>query len=210
MVSFNRTFMELKVLYQEHTQTRAPVSIEPLWNWKHWFVVYLQCKLKVSIEPLWNWKHKIMCKVKYCASFNRTFMELKVWLLAWSWVAAAVSIEPLWNWKRMSTWKYCKNVVFQSNLYGIESVQQIAALFSAPKFQSNLYGIESLLQISGVMLVKRFQSNLYGIESTAIAMTITRNAVSIEPLWNWKFNTDSLCKRSLIVSIEPLWNWKDG
>ena len=54
--SFNRTFMELKLLYDNRRGIAEEVLIVPLWNWnlRPWAIPYRLCR------------------------FNRTFMELKL------------------------------------------------------------------------------------------------------------------------------------
>ena len=81
----------------------------------------ITANIKVSIAPLWNWKKTSTLLDGQNSSFNRTFMELKVGLLALEIVKAIrfnrtfmelkaanvnyqqalenVSIAPLWNWK---------------------------------------------------------------------------------------------------------------
>ena len=97
--SFNRTFMELKLInhrpksgdmrvlivplwnwnqhYQQQQQTLAKVFIVPLWNWNS--LVISSCILlsNVLIVPLWNWNTTCCWVLEQCNSFNRTFMELK-------------------------------------------------------------------------------------------------------------------------------------
>ena len=58
---FNRTFMELKLMFADEVESIKAVLIVPLWNWN---------RRKRSASPI-------------IARFNRTFMELK---LFYQWV----------------------------------------------------------------------------------------------------------------------------
>ena len=75
-------------------------------------------------------------------SFNRTFMELKLW----------------------SRYFFCSRISFQSYLYGIEILAFGIALDSFPMFQSYLYGIEMMDEPIERHQKVAFQSYLYGIE----------------------------------------------
>ena len=99
LMSFNRTFMELKAILRSSVSCRFAVSIAPLWNWKR------QCSMTIcgttrrfqshlyGIERRKNFK----ILIEYLC-FNRTFMELKA------------------TYFQVADGK----VSFQSHLYGIE------------------------------------------------------------------------------------------
>ena len=95
----------------------------------------------VSIAPLWNWKEVHPAWTVTSTGFNRTFMELKD------------------AFAHASVFYY----LFQSHLYGIESIEPTKAV--------NPFG---------------FQSHLYGIESALTFAWNFMSLVSIAPLWNWK------------------------
>ena len=121
---------------------RPRVSIVPLWNWNLCWRVGQYLVLVVSIVPLWNWNvahlgiQHISCVFQSYlygieitvpkitpmarASFNRTFMELKL----------------------LCSCSDRGDGVFQSYLYGIEINIRRTAHRRSPEFQSYLYGIE--------------------------------------------------------------------
>ena len=162
----------------------------------------------VSIEPLWNWK------------LNCTVLSPS---------AVAVSIEPLWNWKRKCERLKAVNLRFQSNLYGIESVDTLLRWVALLRFNRTFMELKDYKGVRSGRYLCTFQSNLYGIESGIADTGGWTNGVSIEPLWNWKrlrrisfyvfrpFQSNLYGIESLLmliklkmrgVSIEPLWNWK--
>ena len=61
----------------------------------------LDAGMGVLIVPLWNWNSTVFKDRLEKASFNRTFMELK--LIRWrrNTTVNAVLIVPLWNWNRI-------------------------------------------------------------------------------------------------------------
>ena len=76
---FNRTFMELKLKRMVGNLLRAYVLIVPLWNWNWTERGRTAVTETVLIVPLWNWNEvKKDAKGDQQASFNRTFMELKL------------------------------------------------------------------------------------------------------------------------------------
>ena len=120
------------------------VSIEPLWNWNVNPSDYFDRVGFVSIEPLWNWNTELLegfvCASLYQSnlygiettildesrpesdSINRTFMELKLTYWENNWQIKMVSIEPLWNWNAKESTYYADAFLYQSNLYGIETI----------------------------------------------------------------------------------------
>ena len=77
-LSFNRTFMELKVVL------KLVVGIAVAVFQSHLYGIESQLYQLYSTEP---------------DCFNRTFMELKEILVISATFASTVSIAPLWNWK---------------------------------------------------------------------------------------------------------------
>ena len=75
---FNRTFMELKWITRNKTETLIRVLIVPLWNWNT-VVINIRWRIwPVLIVPLWNWNKGDKAKESESTfGFNRTFMELK-------------------------------------------------------------------------------------------------------------------------------------
>ena len=126
---FNRTFMELKEMVSYNLLRRFKFQshlygIESLSDVKVSDIPF------VSIAPLWNWKTVLMPILMPVIGFNRTFMELKVWMLlrllalvikfqshlygiescllmAYHINLKNVSIAPLWNWKPCRAFVSC-------------------------------------------------------------------------------------------------------
>ena len=230
---------------------RFTVSIEPLWNWNEHIqdidnLVRLYQSNLYGIETMPCWIclprsvsiNRTFMELKRCwhdgstcrrLGINRTFMELKRYRECPQLVASSVSIEPLWNWNRATNTALLIDDVYQSNLYGIETVSRDMRRRNSPEYQSNLYGIET---------------------SYSLGKLNHTSKVSIEPLWNWNdvapyivaftvginrtfmelklylllpekvvevginrtfMELKPRCARrvrqSLAVSIEPLWNW---
>ena len=62
------------------------VLIVPLWNWNLLRVVVPCRAMGVLIVPLWNWNlFRSVCCPHRPSRFNRTFMELKFWLISSNW-----------------------------------------------------------------------------------------------------------------------------
>ena len=207
--SFNRTFMELKDASTPLEALLQTVSIAPLWNWKIFSLLRKVLERVVSIAPLWNWK--MMVKIQFgkkrkfqshlygierciCSRisfllfcFNRTFMELKVWMLL----------------------RLLALVMFQSHLYGIESTILLQLSLMLLTFQSHLYGIESLFPW-GVIIGVEFQSHLYGIESSERIDAPTTGLCFNRTFMELKVPCDPEESARNNVSIAPLWNWKGG
>ena len=118
LLRINRTFMELKRASAWVLWRVGSVSIEPLWNW-NWGVRTQRNRqdrinrtfirppqgtrghpVPVSIEPLWNWND--VGRVGGACD-------------------PGVSIEPLWNWNVCCKNDSAPTVLYQSNLYGIET-----------------------------------------------------------------------------------------
>ena len=138
----------------------------------------------VSIAPLWNWKPWYCLRFLCVSCFNRTFMELKVWTFF-----AQISV-----------------LMFQSHLYGIESVAPVVPADSiqvsiAPLWNWKVVAMPSQARTQSFNRtfmelkesnktfetnLRKFQSHLYGIESCCALRYFTTDLVSIAPLWNWK------------------------
>ena len=84
MMSFNRTFMELKFFRRISIIHRHVVLIVPLWNWNRLAAAYT-----------WD-----------LDGFNRTFMELKFIIdISIFNMELLVLIVPLWNWNALGSFK---------------------------------------------------------------------------------------------------------
>ena len=55
LLSFNRTFMELKLRVDFKAFLRLSVLIVPLWNWNPLKTESNGADFSVLIVPLWNW-----------------------------------------------------------------------------------------------------------------------------------------------------------
>ena len=120
--SSNRTFMELKFVFEDFPDFIYFVLIVPLWNWNAILNAH-SCRwsLLVLIVPLWNWNtgraysrgtgtyrsNRTFMELKFArhprssshiAGSNRTFMELKLQQNGYYHACNHVLIVPLWNW----------------------------------------------------------------------------------------------------------------
>ena len=142
MVTFNRTFMELKVGCSKGERDNSPVSIAPLWNWKYQgekpthghdrfqshlygiesvdIVGWGQEADGVSIAPLWNWKHGCHAPWTVNTPFQSHLYGIESRVLQVVKDLLVVSIAPLWNWKVWTRTRLVLAFMFQSHLYGIE------------------------------------------------------------------------------------------
>ena len=120
-------------------------------------------------------------------------------------------------------------LVFQSHLYGIESILYHARTWIATKFQSHLYGIERWWRARRSPALRCFNRTFMELKVSWAVRRAGKRSVSIAPLWNWKtvnrmripkclsFNRTFMelkvrngvkPRYCLAVSIAPLWNWK--
>ena len=118
---FNRTFMELKVGWIRCDIQRARFQSH-LYGIERDMNQGRTQRCLVSIAPLWNWKNKKRLVLQLRPRFNRTFMELKAWCCKTFPLWPSVSIAPLWNWKSFGYVFCISGLMFQSHLYGIESM----------------------------------------------------------------------------------------
>ena len=218
-LSFNRTFMELKVSFKYCVKSSS-VFQSHLYGIESEHVDDGRCRSVVSIAPLWNWK--FVWGLNGCRAgqgFNRTFMELKAWnvvvddaveqfqshlygierkdRILLKWCSGSVSIAPLWNWKVSGDATLSHDVEFQSHLYGIESKDIYFRAIRACVSIAPLWNWKGTpLKVEPASSV--FQSHLYGIESEVYTIDNKQTIdVSIAPLWNWKFEIFCFWRRVL-------------
>ena len=187
LMSFNRTFMELKAIL------RSSVS----------------CRFAVSIAPLWNWKRQ--CSMTICGT-TRRFQSHLYGIESNSQIRGQhrernVSIAPLWNWKWLWLWSMGCRRLFQSHLYGIERRKNFKILIEYLCFNRTFMELKATyFQVADGKV--SFQSHLYGIERWAERLvrgkTLSFNRTFME--LKVMRSTASMC--FFVVSIAPLWNWK--
>ena len=77
--TFNRTFMELKLARNTERTFAKILLIVPLWNWNMVIDIVFLPFFSLLIVPLWNWNGNRLRRMwGYSRTFNRTFMELKL------------------------------------------------------------------------------------------------------------------------------------
>ena len=158
------------------------VSIAPLWNWKDYrerfkaeyirfnrtfmelkvpITIIIRCPITVSIAPLWNWKTNLNDVIDIIlAGFNRTFMELKEKKRRKKYPSMEVSIAPLWNWKRRQEERLVEQELFQSHLYGIESLYWNDEELADDGFNRTFMELKAT-RLQQPYMAAMFQSHLY-------------------------------------------------
>ena len=98
LVSFNRTFMELKCRLERVPSSRLDSFNRTFMELKCLLLCCYACLIFVLIVPLWNWNDASVEGTKEWVCFNRTFMELKLKYEPHNILCNSVLIVPLWNW----------------------------------------------------------------------------------------------------------------
>ena len=142
------------------------VSIEPLWNWNMLICTTYSKHIGINRTFMELKQTCARCIPQPLAGINRTFMELKQVRQGRSLRRCAVSIEPLWNWNVVSSTATRWASVYQSNLYGIETCNEVSAV------TLNIVSIEPLWNWNCV------------VKGDGQPFCV----VSIEPLWNWNWD----------------------
>ena len=143
--------MELK-LYHKHTILTVFSCINRTFmELKHNWEAKGDSGYNVSIEPLWNWNSLALPRGEK---------------------GRRVSIEPLWNWNQETIRNEKIIIMYQSNLYGIETFYDTSKQRRKAQYQSNLYGIETCSVDSVSITACAYQSNLYGIETRLLMICV--------------------------------------
>ena len=128
--SLNRTFMELKCIYEPFASPFR-MSQSYLYGIEINSVVTCWVANFVSIVPLWNWN--IFGQLhKTCHRWSQSYLygiEIGIVLNALA-EGGRVSIVPLWNWNQGTVTSKLVAARSQSYLYGIEIVANIRVLIS--------------------------------------------------------------------------------
>ena len=183
---------------------------------------------RVSIEPLWNWNRDALAVFVSCWRINRTFMELKLGNNGEYRAGLYVSIEPLWNWN-FALWRFKGDNHASINRTFMElKLSQLASTVHCDVYQSNLYGIETIIVTWGVVTISvsiepLWNWNLLNAIGTIGGARINRTFMELKHTTigeqagkGYSINRTFMeLKHELIskgefigyVSIEPLWNW---
>ena len=142
----------------------------------------------VSIAPLWNWKDWVRWKFVTFVCFNRTFMELKALIVINNEMWCLRFNRTFMELKEASIvlcvfWISCFNRTFME----LKAIGTSWTSFRLP-FQSHLYGIESRRARWVSHHTNRFNRTFMELKEGTREMYDLQVAVSIAPLWNWKWS----------------------
>ena len=208
-LSFNRTFMELKVSFKYCVKSSS-VFQSHLYGIESANVFQRLGVHRVSIAPLWNWKATRTELGQYQHCFNRTFMELKV------------SFSPL-------PWYVC--MCFNRTFMELKVLLPVPVFPARYSFNRTFMELKVYCTTHARGSPQSFNRTFMELKDGGEPDAPLPYDVSIAPLWNWKsvepweglergafqshlYGIERLLRFSssagMTVSIAPLWNWKLG
>ena len=139
-------------------------------------------------------------------SFNRTFMELKLFGSDEVSKIKCVSIVPLWNWNTTRDGTSRPGTGFNRTFMELKCVPLPCPRTNFLCFNRTFMELK-FWEYTGAIHFLVFQSYLYGIEIKNTISYKRIKFVSIVPLWNWNLDWRWKGRKDFTVSIVPLWNW---